>query len=93
MQQYNRCRVCGNKEETIRLIISDYSKLALKEYKTRHDWLGKAIHWELSKKFEFDHMNKWYMHNPESVLENEMKKFFGILKYKRIILSRPDDQT
>ena len=26
---------------------------------------------KLCKKLKFDHMNKWYMHNPESVLENE----------------------
>ena len=42
-----------------------------KEYETRHDWVGKVIHWELCKKFNFDCANKWYMHNPESVLENE----------------------
>ena len=34
----------------------------------------KLIHRELSKKMEFDHMNKWYMHNPKSILENETDK-------------------
>ena len=29
-------------------------------------------------------MNKWYMHNTESVLENEMHKVLGILRYKQI---------
>ena len=47
------------------------SKSTQKEYKTRHDWVGNMIHWKLSKKLKFDHMNKWYMRNPESVLENE----------------------
>ena len=28
-----------------------YIKLVQKEYKARHDWVGKVIHWELSKKF------------------------------------------
>ena len=51
------------------------AKSAQEEYKTRHDWMGKVIHWELSKKFKFDHTNKWCMHNPESVLENEMHKY------------------
>ena len=41
-----------------------------KEYKTRHDWMGKVIHKELCKKLKFDHTNKWYMHNSESVPEN-----------------------
>ena len=30
------------------------------------------IHKELCKKLKFDHTKKWYMHNLESVLENEM---------------------
>ena len=39
-------------------------------------WLmGKVIHWELCKKLKFDHRNKWYLCNLESVLENETHKF------------------
>ena len=34
------------------------------------------IHLELCKKLKFDHTNKWYMHNPESVLENGTHKLF-----------------
>ena len=34
------------------------SKLAQKEYKARHDWVGKGIHWEMCKKFKSDHANK-----------------------------------
>ena len=70
MQQNSRCRLYGD----INHIISECSKLAQKEYKTRHNWVNKLIHWELCKKFKFDHTNKWYMHNPGSVLENEMHK-------------------
>ena len=47
---------------------SECSKLAQKEYKASHDWVGKVIHWEMCKKFKFNHANKWYMHNPASVL-------------------------
>ena len=32
------------------------------------------IHRESCKKFKFDHTSKWYMHKPESVLENGMHK-------------------
>ena len=42
-----------------------------KEYKTMHDWVGKVIHRELCKKFKSDPTNKWFMHNPAAVLENE----------------------
>ena len=70
MQQNSKCRSCGDRDETINHIISKCSKLAQKEYKTRHNWVGKVIHWKMCKKFKFDHTNKWYMHNPAAVIEN-----------------------
>ena len=54
--------------------INECSKLAQKEYKARQDWVGKLIHWEMCKKFKFDHANKWYMHNSAPVLENNTLK-------------------
>ena len=42
--------------------------MAQKVYKTAHNLVGKVIHWEMCKKFRFDHTNKWYMHNPAAVL-------------------------
>ena len=36
-QQNSKCRLCGDRDETINRIISECSKLELKEYKTRHD--------------------------------------------------------
>ena len=42
-----------------------------KEYKSRHDWVGKMIYLELCKKKKFDQIDKWYMYKPQSVLENE----------------------
>ena len=50
-QQNSKRRLCGDKHETINHIINEWSKLAQKEYKTRHDWVGKVIHWEMCKKF------------------------------------------
>ena len=46
-QQNSKCRLCGDRDETINHIISEYSKLAQKKYKARHDWVGKVIHWEM----------------------------------------------
>ena len=74
-------------------IISECSKLAQKEYKTRHDWLCKVIHWELWKKLKFDHTNKWYMHYPESVLLNETHELlwdFDMQTDQLISARRPD---
>ena len=75
-QQNSWCRLCGYWDETINHIISESSKLAQKDYKTRYDWVGKIIYRELCEKIIFDYMNKWYMHNPESVLENDTHKLW-----------------
>ena len=48
----SKCRLCDDRDETINHIISECSKLAQKEYKTRHVWVGKVIHWEMCKKFK-----------------------------------------
>ena len=32
----------------------------------------------MCKKFKFDHTNKWYMHNPASVLENYTRKLLWV---------------
>ena len=74
MQQNSKCRLCGDRDETINHIISECSKLAQKEYEERHDCLSKVIHWKMCRKFQFDHTNKWYMHNPAPVLENDSHK-------------------
>ena len=74
MQQNSKCRLCSDWNETINHIISECSKLAQKEYTTRHNWVGKVINWEMRKKFKFVHTNKWYMHNHTSVLENDTHK-------------------
>ena len=73
-QQNSKCRLCGDRDETINHIISECSKLAQKEYKTRNDWVGKVIHWEMCKKFKSDHTNKWYKHKQAPVLENDTHK-------------------
>ena len=44
MQQNSRWWLCGDRDEKINPIISECSKLAQKEYKTRHDWVGKVNH-------------------------------------------------
>ena len=59
---------------TIHHIISECSKLTQKEYKAWHNWVGKLIHWEMCKKFKFDHNNNWYIHHPAPVLENNTHK-------------------
>ena len=85
MQQYSKCRLCGDRDEKINHMISECSKLEQKENKTRHDRVGKVIHWEMFKKFKFDHTSKWYLQNPASVQENDTHKPLWDLTYKQII--------
>ena len=92
-QQNSKCRMCGERDETVNHIESESSKLAQNEFKTRHDWVGKVIHWELCKKLNFHHASKWYTHKPESVLENETHKIlldFEIQTDHLIPARRPD---
>ena len=65
------CRLCRKVDESIDPIVSGCSKLAPKEYKRRHDNLGKIVHWKLARKCNFEAGDKWYEHEPERVLENE----------------------
>ena len=41
----------------VNVIISECSKVAQKEYKSKHEWVGKVIRKELCKKLKFDHTN------------------------------------
>ena len=81
-QQNSKCRICGDRDETIIHIISKWRKLAQKEYEARHDWVGKVIHWEMCKEFQLDHSNKWYMHNTAPVLKNDSHKLYWVFNIK-----------
>ena len=92
-RQNSKCRLCSDRDETINHIISECSKLVQKEYKARHDWADKVIHWEMCKKFKNDNANKWYMHNPAAILENDAHKLlwdFDIKTDHIISARRPD---
>ena len=58
----------------------EFIKLAQKECKTMHDWVGKVIHWELRKSLRFNHNTKWYMYKIETVPENQTKKIAKIFE-------------
>ena len=90
-QQNSKCWLCGDRDVT--WYISDCSTLAQKQYMTRYDWVGKVIHWVMCKTLKFDHINKWYMHIPASVLENDTYKLlwdFDIQTDNLISARRPD---
>ena len=77
---------CGDRDETINHIISECSKLAQKAYKAGYEW-------EMCRKFQFDHTNKWYIHNPALGLERDSHKLlwdFNIQTDHLIPARRPD---
>ena len=54
------CRMCKKVDENIDHIVSGCSKLARKEYKRRHDNLGKIVYWKYARKCNFEAGDKWY---------------------------------
>ena len=66
------CRMCKQADETVNHLLSECSKMAQREFKRRHDWLGKKIHWEVCLKYGFDVKRKWYEHEPETTMENDI---------------------
>ena len=52
-------------------IVFECSMLARREYKKRHEWVSRKIHWEICKKVGFDVNEKWYKHEQEKVMEND----------------------
>ena len=85
--------MCRKVDESIDHIVSGCSKLAQKEYKRRHDNLGKIVHWKLARKCNFETGDKWYEHEPEIVFENEDYEIlwdFSIQTYHVIEARRAD---
>ena len=92
-QQNSKCRLCGDRDETINHIISECRKFAQKEYKIKHDWVGKVIYWEMCKIFKFDHTKKWYTQNQAVVLENNTHELlwdFDVQRDHLISARRPN---
>ena len=73
-QAESKCRLCGKVDETVRHIVCECPMLAQREYKRRHDWVGRKIHWEVYRKNVFYVNEKWYKHKPEKVVENDSWK-------------------
>ena len=53
--------------------VDEGTDLAQKEYKRRHNNLGKIVDWKLARKCNFEAGDKWYEHEAE-ILENEDHK-------------------
>ena len=59
---------------TISHIVSECGKLAQKEYKQRHDSVGRYVHWQFCDKLGFNRARLWYEHQPGTVVQNKNYK-------------------
>ena len=92
-QENDLCRLCRQAKETVSHIVRRCSKLAQQEYKRRHDNDARVVHWDLLGKCGFSRVDKWFEHQPETVLENNDYKllwYYNIQTDHQISARRPD---
>ena len=75
-QSESKCRLSGKVDETVRHIVYECTILAQREYKRRHDRVGRKIHREVCRKIGLYVNEKWHKHEPEKVVENDSWKIF-----------------
>ena len=88
-----KCRMCGDKDETVWHVIGECSMLAGREYKRRHDNLARIIHRALCINCGFSTAEWWYEHNLEKVLESREVKIlwdFSVQTDHEIEARKPD---
>ena len=93
-QAEHKCRLCGKVDETVRHILCECPMpyVRTKEYKRRHDWVGRKINWEVCIKIGFDVNEKWSKHEAEKVVENDSWKILWdfAIQTDHITEARPD---
>ena len=64
-QKDTLCRLCKKADESINHVVSGCSKI------------GKLVHWKLTRNSNFEAGDKWYEHEPQSVLESKDYKILS----------------
>ncbi len=54
--QNTKCKLCVDGEEKFNFIIRKCNLVAHMKYKTRYNFMGKVIQWELCKRIEYDYI-------------------------------------
>ena len=93
MQHYGKCRLCGNKDETNNHIKSLRGKLVQIEYETWHNWVGNVIHRKFARNLHLTIRTSGICTTQNSPRRMRRTNFTGILTYKQITKSWPDNQT
>ena len=66
--------------EAVSHTVSECKMLVQKEYKKRHDNVGRYIHWKLYEKYGFEGPQQSYEHEPDGVIENKEQKILWYFK-------------
>jgi len=87
-------KISSEREEIVAHIVSECSKLAQKQYKQwRHDKVAQVLHWQLCKDNKIEYNEKWYKHQPKTVVENENAKILWDMRIqtdKVLAHNKPD---
>ena len=73
-QAESKCILCGKVDEAARNVVCECPMLAQREYKRRHDQVGRKKHCEECRKTGSDVNEKQYKHEPEKEVENNYWK-------------------
>ena len=65
-----KCRLCNEYNETIDHTVSGCPVLVKSEFMQRHDQAASYMHWKICKACSLPVADKWYNHNPETVISN-----------------------
>ena len=92
-RQNTKWRLYGDGDEKVHHILSEWNKLAQREDKTKHDWVGKVIHREVCKKLKFDNTHMVHAQTRIHLGEWDAQNSVWIWDTKGFTLSRLEDQT
>ncbi|CAH3194474.1 unnamed protein product, partial [Porites evermanni] len=70
-RKWTKCRMCSQREETVDHTVSGCEVLAKTEYISRHNNAAAYLHWSICKDHDIEITDKWYEHEPETVIHNK----------------------
>ena len=88
-----KCRLCGLFDETIDHLVSGCPELAKTEYTYRCMCAAAHIHRKICKEFGIEVKERWYEHEPKTVIENDSVTILWEMSLhtdRTIAANRPD---
>ena len=86
------CRMRRVENKAVSHTVSECKMLVQKEYKKRHDNVGRYIHWKLCEKYGFQGAQSGTSMIQMELLRTKSTRFCGILQFSAISRLKFDDQ-